>query len=129
MLDEAEKTILPVEDHVKARAQFRDFLTRYNEYGRVPRDSMRSLEQRVRTIEQAIKAAEDSEWRRTDPQARKRAADTVEMFTVQIEKLAQQIKKAEARGDQKKVASLKASVATYTEWLEQAQKALDEFSA
>lgn len=129
LLDEAEKTILPVEDHVKARAQFRDFLTRYNEYGRVPRDSMRSLEQRVRTIEQAIKAAEDSEWRRTDPQARKRAADTVEMFTVQIEKLAQQIKKAEARGDQKKVASLKASVATYTEWLEQAQKALDEFSA
>lgn len=129
LLDEAEKTILPVTDHAKAREAFRDFLTRYNEYGRVPREAMRPLEQRVRSIEQAIKTAEENEWRRTDPQARKRAADTVEMFTTQIEKLAQQIEKAQAQGDTKKVATLQASITTYTEWLEQAKKALDDFSA
>ena len=79
-------------------------------------------------LEHAIKAAEDDEWRRTDPEARKRASDTVEMFTTQIEKLAKQADDAEARGDLKKAQKTRESIKTYTEWLNQATKALDEFS-
>ncbi len=129
ILTEAEEQILPVDDVKAARNAFRDFLTRYHEYGRVPRDAMRSLDNRLKAIEQAIAAAEEKEWRRTDPEARKRAADTVTMFTAQIDKLNVQLTDAEKAGDEKKAAQLRESIATYSEWLEQAQKALDDFSA
>lgn len=129
LLDEAEATLLPVKDLKEARDGFREFLTKYNEYGKVPRDSIRPLEGRVRALEQSIRSAEEAEWRRTDPEARKRAADTVEMFSSQIEKLAQQAEAADARGDRKRAEKTRESIKTYTEWLAQAQKALDEFSA
>ncbi|WP_341728767.1 DUF349 domain-containing protein [Brooklawnia sp.] len=128
LLDQAEAAILPVNDVKAAREAFRGFLAQYNQYGKVPRDSIRPLENRLRAMENAIKTAEDDEWRRTDPEARKRAADTVEMFSAQIEKLAKQADDAEARGDSKKAQKTRESIKTYTEWLDQANKALDEFS-
>lgn len=129
LLDEAEKTILPVKDVSTARGQLREFLEKFNGYGRVPRDSLRSVDSRVRSLEQAVKAAEDEEWKRTDPEARQRAADTVAMFDSQINKLASQADAAEARGDNKKATELRDSISTYQGWMEQAKKALEEFSA
>ncbi len=129
LLDEAEASLVPVTDLKAARDGFREFLAKYNEYGKVPRDAIRPLEGRVRTLEQAIRNAEEAEWRRTDPEARKRAADTVEMFSVQIDKLSAQAEAAEKRGDRKKAEKTRESIKTYTEWLTQARKALDEFSA
>lgn len=129
LLDEAEKTILPVTDLATARTQFRDFLTRFNEYGKVPRDAIRPLDARVRKLENAVKDAEAEEWRRTDPEARQRAADTVAMFTSQIEKLTKQADKLEAEGKDKKAKEARESIAFNQSLLDQAQKALDEFKA
>lgn len=129
LLDEVEAVVFPVSDLRAAKEAFRDFLAKYNQYGKVPRDAIRVLEGRVRALEQAIRSVEEAEWRRTDPEARKRASDTVSMFTTQIEKLSQQAEAAEARGDRKKAEKTRDSIKTYTEWLNQAQKALDEFSA
>lgn len=129
LLDQAEATILPITDIKAAKDAFREFLAKYNEHGKVPRDAIRPLENRLRTLEQSVRAAEEDEWRRTDPEARKRAADTVEMFTTQIEKLVRQADAAEARGDRKQAQKTRDSIKTYNEWLNQAQLALDEFSA
>ena len=129
LLDEAEKTILPVNDLGKARGQFREFLTKFNEHGKVPRDSIRMVDDRVRTIERAIKDAEDAEWTRTDPEARQRAQDTVDMFTAQIAKLEKQAAEAEAKGNQKKLREANNSIAACRSWLEQAEKTLAEFTA
>lgn len=129
LLDEAEKTILPVKDLATARTQFRDFLAAFNEHGKVPRDAIRPLDNRVRALENAVKEAEAEEWRRTDPEARQRAADTVAMFTAQIDKLNRQADKLEAEGKEKKAKETRESIATYQSWLDQAQQALDEFKA
>ncbi len=129
LLDEAEATVVPIKDIKASKQAFRDFLAKYNQFGKVPRDAIRPLEGRVHALEQAIRTAEELEWRRTDPEARKRASDTVEMFTSQIEKLAQQADAAEARGDRKKAQKTRDSIATYSEWLDQARRALEEFSA
>lgn len=128
LLDEAEKTVVPVTDVKASRAAFRDFLARYNEYGRVPRDQIRPLEGRVRALENAIKSAEEAEWRRTDPEARKRAQDTVDMFEAQIAKLSAQAEAAEKAGDTRRAAKARESIVTYTTWMDQARKALAEFS-
>lgn len=128
LLEEAEKTVVPVTDVKTSRAAFRDFLARYNEYGRVPRDQVRALEGRVRALENAIKSAEEAEWRRTDPEARKRAQDTVDMFEAQIAKLTAEAEAAEKAGDTRRATKTRESITTYTTWMEQAPKALAEFS-
>lgn len=128
LLDEYEAKILPVKEIKAAKASFAEFLEKYNEIDRVPRDAMRPLDRRVNAIEQAIKQVEEAEWKRTDPEARQRAEDTVATFTEQIQKLTRQAEEAEAKGD-KKAAKLRDQIAIYSSWLEQAQKTLDEFSA
>jgi len=128
LLDAAEKDILPVRDVTVARQKYRTFLSHYNEHGRVPREQIRPLEGRVRAIERAIAEAEESEWRRTDPETRERATGTVTLLSDQIAKLNAQLEKATAAKDAKKVAELTASISTYESWLEQASKTLEDFT-
>jgi len=127
LLDQAEAEILPVTDVKAARAAFRDFLTRYNDLGRVPREAIRPLDGRVRALESAVREAEEAEWRRTDPEARQRAQDTVAMFETQIAKLQAQADTAEAAGKARDAARAKESIATYSQLLEQARTTLADF--
>ncbi|WP_284550545.1 DUF349 domain-containing protein [Aestuariimicrobium sp. T2.26MG-19.2B] len=129
LLDQAEASILPVTDAEAGKAAYRDFLAKFNELGKVPRDAIRTLDDRVRKLDQAVRNAEAEQWRRTDPEARQRAQDTVDMFTAQIDKLTAQRDSAEQSGNSKAAKEADASIATYTSWREQAQKALDEFTA
>lgn len=128
LLDEAEANLLPVTDLAAARAGFRAFLEKYNAYGRVPREQMRALDARVKALETAVRTAEEDEWRRTDPQARARAEETVAMLSAEIEKLSERAQKAAARGDEKAAAKAQESIDTYTTWLEQAQATLADFN-
>ncbi len=129
LLDEAEATLLPVTDLAAGRAGFRSFLEKYNQYGRVPREQIRTLDARVKALEAAVRRAEEDEWRRTDPEARARAEDTVSMLETEIAKLTEKITKAEARGDKKAADKARESIATYTTWLDQAKATLAEFKA
>lgn len=128
LLAQAEAEILPVTDLNAGRAAFRTFLEQYNALGKVPRDAMRGLDNRLRTIENAVKQAEADEWKRTDPEARHRAEETVAMLSTEIEKLQEKISKAEARGDAKAAKKAEDSIATYTVWLDQAKATLADFT-
>lgn len=128
LLDSAEASILPVADLAAARTAFRSFLDQFNALGKVPRDAIRTLDNRVRALEQAIRKAEDDEWRRTDPVARARAEETVSMLSAEIEKLSSRAEKAETRGDARAAAKARESIATYQTWLEQARSTLSEFN-
>lgn len=128
LLDEAEAGLLPVTDLAAARAGFRSFLERYNAYGRVPREQMRTLDARVKALESAVRSAEEDEWRRTDPQARARAEETVGMLSAEIEKLTEKAAKATARGDKAAAAKANDSIATYQTWLDQAKATLADFN-
>jgi hypothetical protein len=101
---------------------------RWAAVGKVPRDSIRPLENRLRAIEQAVNNAEEERWRRTNPEARARAEDTAGKLETQIAQLEDQAAKAEARGDTKAAQEARTSAATYHEWLEQARKAVADYS-
>ena len=128
LLDEAEASLLPVTDLATARAGFRMFLEKFNAYGRVPREQMRTLDARLKALETAVRSAEEDEWRRTDPQARARAEETVAMLSAEIDKLAEKMAKATARGDDKAATQATDKIATYQTWLEQAKATLSDFS-
>ena len=103
LLDKAEADILPITDVAAARSAYRRFLEDYNQVGRVPRDSIRTLDNRLRALEASVRRAEEDEWKRTDPEARARAEDTVSMLSAEIAKLEEKIRKATARGDKQAV--------------------------
>lgn len=128
LLDEAEATLLPVNDLAAARAAYQAFLEKYNAYGRVPREQIRPLDARLKAIQSAIQSAEQEEWRRTDPEARARAEETVRMLSDEIAKLTERAEKAAARGDKAAVAKAHDSIGTYQTWLDQAKETLADFS-
>lgn len=128
LLVAAEAEIVPVSDVAESRAKFRSFLEEFNALGKVPRESMRGLDNRVKALESAIRKAEEAEWKRTDPEARARAEETVSMLSTEIDKLTEKITKAEARGDNKAADKARDSIATYQTWLDQARETLADFS-
>jgi hypothetical protein len=121
LLAEAE-ALLPVRDPSAARASYRNILERWSAIGRVPRDAVRPLESRLRAVDNAIKAADEDRWRRSNPEAKARAADTAAKLEAQIATLEARAAEAEARGDHGAAEEAAASAATYREWLAQAQR-------
>ena len=127
LLTEIE-TILPVEDARVAREQLRDYLDRWDQIGKVPRDSMRAVDGRLRAVEQAVKAAEDEVWNRSNPEARARAEATVKQLQSLIADLEKQAAKFESQGNTRKATEAREAIAARREWLTQAQNALSDFS-
>ena len=128
LLVEAE-ALLPVTDVRAAKEAFRDIAERWDAAGKVPRDRMKELEGRIRKVEQAIRGVEDDQWKRSNPEARARAADTVAQLESSLEELEAKKAKAEAAGNAKKVAEHAAAIETRQAWLVEARRALDDFSA
>ena len=128
LLDEAEKTILPVRDVASARAAYRDFIVAFNQLGRVPREQIRAVDTRVRALEAAIDEADRREWARTDPQTRATAQGTVSLFSAKLDQLKADAAKAEKAGDNKRADSIRSQIASIEALLEQATATLDELS-
>ena len=127
LLVEAE-ALLPVTDLRAAKEAFRDLAERWDAAGKVPRDRMKDLEGRMRKVEQAIRGVEDDQWRRSNPEARARAADTVAQLESSIAELEAKRDKAAAAGNTRKADEHASAIEARRSWLTEAQKALEEFS-
>ena len=127
LLAEAEK-LLPVTDARSARSALRGILERWERAGAVPRDSQDRLEGGLRKVEETIRKAEDSQWRRTNPEALTRAKGTVEQIRAAISQLERQLAKAEASGDQKAQQQAKEAIEARRTWLAEAERTLAELA-
>lgn len=127
LLVEAE-ALLPVTDVRAAKEAFRDIADRWDAAGKVPRERMKDLEGRMRKVEQAIRGVEDDQWKRSNPEARARAADTVAQLEASLAELEEKRTKAEAAGNAKKSAEHASAIEARQAWLAEARKALDDFS-
>ena len=90
---EAER-LLPVRDLKAARAAFRSLNERWEAIGHVPRDARPKVEGRMQTVERALQETEETEWRRTNPEARARA----EGLTGQLQAAVDKLRGADRRG-------------------------------
>ena len=122
------EAILPVKDAKTAREQLRELLDRWDAIGKVPRDSMRAIDGRLRAVEQAVKSAEDEVWNRSNPEARARAEATVKQLQSLIADLEKQAAKYESQGNTRKATEAREAIGARREWLTQAQNALNDFS-
>ncbi|QIK76756.1 DUF349 domain-containing protein [Nocardioides piscis] len=127
LLVEAEK-LVPVTDLDAAKKAFRDLADRWDAAGKVPRDRMKDLEGRMRKVEQAIRAVEDDQWKRTDPEKSARADDIVAKLEAGIAEEQAKLDKAQAAGDSARVKQLEDSVANKQAFLDMARRAASDFS-
>jgi Domain of Unknown Function (DUF349) len=127
LLDKAE-ALLPVTDSKTALDAFRDIASQWDGAGKVPREDMKDLEGRFKRVEQTIRGAEDARWRRTNPEAQARAAATVAQLEQLLESLQADLAKAEAAGDDKAAGDARAAIEARQSWLDEAHKALTEFT-
>ena len=126
LLVEAE-ALLPVTDVDAAKRVFRDLSERWDAAGKVPRDQMKSLEGRMRKVEQAIRAVEDDQWKRSDPEKSARAGDMLGQLERAIAGIEADLAKARAEGDAKRVKELEDNLASRQSFLEMARQAASDF--
>jgi hypothetical protein len=127
LLTEAEK-LLPVTDARSARATLRGIQERWERAGAVPRDAQERLEGGLRRIEETLRKAEDSHWRRSNPEALSRARSTVDQIKAAISQLESQLAKAQASGDAKAQQRAEEALTARQSWLAEAERTLAEFS-
>ncbi|GAA3447550.1 DNA repair ATPase [Planomonospora venezuelensis] len=127
LLAEAEK-ILPVSDARTARAALRGILERWEEAGPVPREQRDRLEGGLRKVDEAVRRAEEAEWKRSNPEARARAQNTVDQLRRSIEQLEARLSKARAAGKDKDARDAEEALTARRSWLEEAERTLAEFS-
>jgi hypothetical protein len=126
ILIEAEK-LLPIKDLDAARRAMANISERWEAAGKVPRDRIKELEGRLRTVESAIRAASENEWKRTDPEKSARADDMVSKLEAAIADLEADLAAAQASGNAKKVKDIEGNLASRRAFLETAQKAAADF--
>lgn len=123
---EAEK-LLPIGDLKSARAAFRSINERWEAIGHVPRDARPKVEGRMHAVERALQESEEAEWRRTNPEARARAAGLTGQLQAAVDKLTGQIEQARAQGNNAKADKLQKELDGRQALLDSALKGLEEF--
>ena len=119
LLAEAEK-ISPA-DIRKAKAAFSDIQSKWSRIGHVPRNEVKSVESRLRSVEQKIADAERDEWMRSDPAAKARSNQLVEQLESVIGVLEAELKGAPAA----KKKEIESQIQTRKALLVAAQNAVD----
>ena len=127
LLVEAE-ALLPVTDPRSARSALRSIHDRWEAAGHVPRGDRDAVEGRLRKVDEAVRAAEEAAWARSNPEARARAEATVTQLRSSIAALEAEAASARSAGNEKKAAEAEAAAATRATWLAEAEKTLAEFS-
>lgn len=123
---EAE-ALLPVSDLKAAKETLRSVQTRWDAAGELPRGDRDRLEKRLKAVEEAVRALDTQRWQRDNPEARARAAVTVERFRAAADKHEAALARATAAGDLRAAEQARGALESVRPLLEAAERALAEF--
>ncbi|MFQ4149039.1 DUF349 domain-containing protein [Arthrobacter sp. LAPM80] len=127
LIAEAE-ALLPIKDLNSTKKALQNIRDRWEEAGKVPRNDMQRVEAGLRKVEDAVRAADEDNWRRSDPEAKARTSSALSQLEATIAGLKEDLEAAEKAGDARKVAKATDALAARQLWLEQIQKAAADFS-
>ena len=100
---------------------------RWEAIGHVPRDSRPKVEGRMHAVERAIQEAEETEWRRTNPEARARAEGLTGQLQAAVDKLRRPDRDGARPGNTARADKLQRELDGRQALLDQALKGLQEF--
>src|SRR5690606_32069200 len=115
----AEADALDVDaDPRAAQAALRDIQARWAETGRVRREAVAPLERRLRAVEDQVRQARDTAWRRTTPSAN----PLLEQMREQVSEAEERLARARAAGDHKRIQEAEAALANKRQFLDLAER-------
>ncbi|MBF0817362.1 DUF349 domain-containing protein [Microbacterium paludicola] len=117
LLEEA-KAVPDTADLTKARQLLTGIQRRWDEVGRIfPRDVERGLDDQLRKIEQDLRAREEVDWKRNNPETKARANDATRQLQDAIDKLEKELAAAQDKGDKKAEAEAREALEARRAWL------------
>lgn len=117
LLEEAEP-LLDATDRESARNKLISIQQRWDEIGRVPRDQVRPIEDRLRKVEAAVRKLDEQHWERNNPEKKARAEGLAGQLNAAIAKLEQELDEAKATGDSTKVKEAQEALDARKIWLD-----------
>jgi chromosome segregation ATPase len=100
-----------------AQARLREIQGQWHDAGRVPRESAAGLDRRMRAVEERVRAAMDSAWRRTTPESN----PLLSQMRDQVAEAEQRLARAQAAGDAKRVREAEDALQSKRRFLELAE--------
>ncbi|MCL2516894.1 MAG: DUF349 domain-containing protein [Microbacteriaceae bacterium] len=116
LLAEAEP-LLTETDRDVAKAKLLDVQRRWDEIGRVPREQVRPIEDRLRKVEAAVRKLDEEHWRANNPEKQARSAGLAAQLSEAIERLEAELAEAKAAGDAKGVTAAEEAIEARKAWL------------
>jgi Domain of Unknown Function (DUF349) len=117
LLTEAEK-LLAVTDRAKAKETLSSIQRRWDKIGKVPRDKVKVVEDRLRKVETAVRKLDEDHWQRSDPEKQARSQGLAGQLQEAIAKLERELADAVERGDKATVAKAQEALDARKVWLD-----------
>ncbi|TDK24239.1 DUF349 domain-containing protein [Arthrobacter crusticola] len=120
--------LLPVRDVAAAKKALQSIRDRWEEAGKVPRADIGRMDAGLRRVEDAVKAAEDEHWHKTNPETKARTNSALSQLQATIATLKDDLEAAEKAGDAKRISTAKDALSAREQWLEMLQRSAQDFS-
>ncbi|MBN9150310.1 MAG: DUF349 domain-containing protein [Micrococcales bacterium] len=117
LLDEAEP-LLAETDRDVAREALLSIQSRWDSIGKVPRDKVKQVEDRMRKVESAVRKLDEDFWHRNNPEKKARSEGLAAQLEESIAKLEKELESATAEGDAKKIAEAQEALDAQKAWLD-----------
>ena len=117
LLDEAD-TILTVTDRQAARDALISVQQRFDDIGRVPREQVRPVEDRLRRVETHVRKLDEEFWQKNNPERKARSEGLQGQLESAIAKLEGEIAEAKQSGDTKAAAAAQEALDARKIWLD-----------
>ncbi|MBF4462460.1 MULTISPECIES: DUF349 domain-containing protein [unclassified Rathayibacter] len=117
LLEEAEP-LLEETDREKAKRVLLSIQERWDAIGRVPREQVRTVEDRLRKVEAHVRKLDEEHWNRSNPERKARSEGLASQLTAAIQKLQDELDEATARGDAAAIAQAQEALDARKVWLD-----------
>lgn len=116
VLAEAEP-LLTETDRDAARTTLAELQRRWDEIGKVPRDQVKTVEERMRKVENAVRKLEEDFWQKNNPEKKARSEGLASQLEEAIAKLEAELAAARSGGDAKTIAKAEEALEARKAWL------------
>jgi hypothetical protein len=117
LLTEAEP-LLGATDRVSAKEKLASIQRRWDAIGKVPRDQVKVLEDRLRRVETAVRKLDEDHWQRENPERKARAEGMTNQLQDLIAKLESELAEAKASGNAKREKDAQEALDARKAWLD-----------
>lgn len=127
LLTEA-RALMPVKDLASAQRALNNIRDRWEGAGKVPRGDMQRMEAGLRQVEDAVKTAEDEQWRRSNPETKARSNSMLAQLEDAIAELEADLAKAQAKGDARQISKAQDALDARRLWLETVRRSASDLN-